>query len=151
MELQMKSENSYGLNIKYEIKEFVRTIDFYNILLGKEALELFDRHAIYSIQDLRLHLTFIQNPAIDTPLYGTFALQLDTDEEVYERFNLFSRNSFLHTVKIDPQKFTAKNHSFRLNDPNGLTWDITNKEKKPHPFYLFNIPPMKSSWDILKL
>lgn len=139
-----------GLNIKYEVKDLVSTIDFYNILLGERAADLYPEHAVYEIKNPALTLTFIENPRADQPIYGNFNLLLSSDEEVYDRFRDFSKKDFSRNIKIDLNNFTPGNHTFRIKDPNGLTWELGAGEKKKEKPRLFNIPRMNSMWDILK-
>lgn len=142
--------NIAGLNIKYEVKDLVNTIEFYNILLGEWAADLYPKHAVYVIENPALTLTFMENPATDQPICGNFNLFLKTDEEVYNRFRDFTKNNFSRNIKIDPANFTPGHHAFRIKDPNGLIWELGAGEKKKKPIQLFNIPRMNSVWDILK-
>jgi hypothetical protein len=139
-----------GLNIKYEVKDLARTINFYNILIGEWAADLYPKHAIYTIKSLLLTLTFIEDPKTVQPVCGNFNLLLDSDKEVYEHFIQFTRNGFANTVKVDPDTFTPNNHTFSIKDPNGLIWKLSIKDKKINTFKFFNIPRVNSVWDILK-
>lgn len=138
------------LNIKYEVKDLVRTIDFYNILLGEWAADLYPKHAVYAINNPILTLTFIENPRAEEPVCGNFSLLLSSDEEVYDRFTDFTRKDFSRNIKIDPNNFTPGHHAFRIKDPNGLTWELGVGKKKKEPFKLLNIPRINSMWDILR-
>ena len=142
--------NIAGLNIKYEVKDLVSTIEFYNILLGEWAADLYPKHAIYVIKNPALTLTFTENPATNQPIYGHFNLILKSDEEVYDRFRDFTKNDLSRNIKIDPANFTPGHHAFHIKDPNGLIWELGAAEKKKKPIQLFNIPRMNSMWDILK-
>ena len=142
--------NSTRLNIKYEVKDLVRTIDFYNILLGEWAADLYPKHAVYVIKNLALTLTFIENPATIQPVCGNFSLFLNSDEEVYDRFRDFTKKDFSKNIKIDPNVFMPGNHPFRIKDPNGIVWELSTGKKKKKTSKLFNIPRINSMWDILK-
>lgn len=142
--------NSTGLNIKYEVKDLVKTIDFYNVLFGELAADLYPKHAVYAIRNLALTLTFIENPATNQQVYGNFSLHLDSDEEVYDRFRDFTKKDFSKNIKIDPNVFTPGNHPFSIKDPNGIAWELRAVQKKKTAPQLFNIPRMNSMWDILK-
>jgi len=144
----MGNVNSTGLNIQYEVKDLVRTIDFYNILFGECTADLYPNHAIYAIQNLTL--TFIENPATDQSVYGNFNLFLKSDEDVYLRFRDFIKNDFSRNIKINSANFMPGNHPFHIKDPNGLIWELGAGEKKKKTIQLFNIPRMNSVWDILK-
>ena len=139
-----------GLNIKYEVKDLVSTIDFYNILLGEWAADLYPKHAVYAIRNPALTLTFIENPRADGAICGNFTLLLSSDEEVYDRFRDFTRKDFSRNIKIDPANFAPGHHAFCIKDPHGLTWELVAGKKKKEPFKLFNIPRINSMWDILK-
>jgi len=139
-----------GLNMKYEVKDLVSTIDFYNILLGEWAADLYPGHAVYTIKNPALTLTFIENPRVEQPINGNFNLLLSSDEEVYDRFRDFTQNDFSKYIKIDPNTFKPGNHPFYIKDPNGLLWELGTGEKKKITPKSFNIPRMNSVWDILK-
>jgi len=146
----MNSLHPVRINIKYEVKDLVKTVDFYNILLGKWAADLYPKHAVYTIKSLMLTLTFIQNPKTVQPVCGAFNLLLDSDEEVYERYYSFAKNHFSNTLTIDPNTFTPANHAFTIKDPNGITWELGVIDKKFNSPKIFNIPRVNSVWDILK-
>jgi hypothetical protein len=138
------------LNIEYEVKDLVSTIDFYDILLGESAGDLFEGHAIYALRKQLLTITFIENPKVTEPIYGNFSFLFNSDKEVYERFVQFTRAGFANTLKADYNSFGPDNHSFGIKDPNGLIWKLGTGKKKKEPFRLFNIPRINSMWDILK-
>lgn len=139
-----------GLNIKYEVKDLAGTIDFYNILLGEQAADLYPGHALYNVKTSLLTLTFAENPQTVQSACGNFNLILTSDEEVYERFTKFVRAGFGRTLKADYRVFGPDNHSFSIKDPNGICWIVNIKEKKVNSFKFFNIPRLNSVWDILK-
>jgi hypothetical protein len=137
------------VNITYEVKDLVNTINFYNILLGEHTSDIYDHHAIYAINSPAVTLTFIENPAVAQPVTGMFSLLLPTDNDVYERFVQFVEHNFIRTIKIQSRTFNTKNHEFTITDPNGITWDL-HVQLAPKRSRLFNIPAMNSVWDILK-
>jgi hypothetical protein len=104
----MKALDSFGLNIKYEVKYLIRTMDFSNILFDESVAELYDKHAVYTIKNLLLTITFAQNPKATASKHGDFSLQFHTDEEIYEHFEKFLKNGSLSTVNIDPHTFSNK-------------------------------------------
>ncbi|WP_426671430.1 hypothetical protein ACPPVU_09345 [Mucilaginibacter sp. McL0603] len=139
-----------SFNIKYEVKDLVRTMDFYNILLGEWAADLFEGHVIYMIKNQLLTLTFIENPDMVQPVCGNYNLFFNSDKEVYERLMQFTREGFANTLKADYNSFGPDNHAFNIKDPNGITWKLSVKDKKINTFKFFNIPRLNSVWDILK-
>jgi hypothetical protein len=122
--------NSTRLNIQYEVKDLVRTIDFYNILFGEWVADLYPKHAVYAIKDPALTLTFTENPTTDQPVCGNFNLFLKSDEEVYNCFRDFTENDFSRNIKIDPANFTPGYHAFFIKGPNGLIWELGVGEKR---------------------
>jgi uncharacterized glyoxalase superfamily protein PhnB len=138
------------LNIKFEVSDLVRTIDFYNILLGESVADLYEGHAIYALRKQALTITFVENPKVTEPLCGNFSFVFNSDNDVYERFTQFTRAGFARTLKADYDCFGPENHSFGIKDPNGLFWKLNVKEKETSTFKLFNIPRVNSVWDILK-
>lgn len=141
---------SVGLNMEYEVKDLVQTIDFYNILFGEQAGELYPGHAVYTVKTPSITLRFRENPNTVPQGCGHFCLEYQSDDEVYQRFSRFTGSGFARKVKIDGQVFGTNNHSFSISDPDGICWKVAVKEKKIQPFKLFNIPRMTSMWDILK-
>ncbi|MCO5950883.1 hypothetical protein [Mucilaginibacter flavidus] len=138
------------LNIEYEVKDLVRTIDFYDILFGESAADLYEGHVIYALRKQLLTITFIENPKVTVPICGNFSFLFNSDKEVYERFVQFTRAGFANTLKADYNSFGPSNHSFGITDPNGLNWKFNIKDKKINTFKFFNIPRVNSVWDILK-
>lgn len=138
------------LNMEFEVKDLVKTIDFYNILFSDQRAELYSGHAIYTLSDPSIAMRFTQNPATTHKNCGNFSLQLTSDDEVYERFSGFAASAFSNKLKVDQKIFSHHNHSFSIYDPNGICWKVATKEKEEQPFKLFNIPRMNSMWDILK-
>lgn len=139
-----------GLNIKYEVTDLVKTIDFYNALLGESARELYKKQAAYMIQGGLLTLTFTQNLKTAQPVCGNFNLMFASDKEVFDRFREFTEKGFMNSVIIDPNIFSARNHSFSIKDPNGITWELSSVSKKTDGPKFFNFPRVNSMWDILK-
>jgi hypothetical protein len=140
--------SSASFNIKYEVKDLVRTMDFYNVLLEDSATDFYEGHAVYTIKS-QLTLTFIENPNA-VPAYGNFSLEFGSDEGVYERFTQFTRQGFARTLKADYKSFGPDNHSFSIKDPDGICWKLSIRDKKINTFKFFNIPRVTSVWDILK-
>jgi hypothetical protein len=139
-----------GLNIRYYVKDIIRTMDFYNILLGDSATDFYEGHAVYTIKSQFLTLTFIEDPHTAKPICGNYNLFFSSDKEVYDRFTQFIRMGFARSLKVDQSKFGPDNHSFSVNDPNGINWKLNSKDKKINTFKFFNIPRVNSVWDILK-
>lgn len=139
-----------GITIHYEVKDLVQTIDFYNILLGDQAGELYPGHARYTIKNPAITLTFEHNPSGKQSVCGNFDLLFYSDEDVFDRFSRFTGSAFSRRVKIDRQTFGPNNHAFHIADPDGIRWSVAVQQKKINTFRLFNIPRMTSMWDILK-
>lgn len=139
-----------SLNMEFEVKDLVKTIEFYNILFGEQTAELYPGHAIYTMPDLSMVMRFVQKPATEQRAVGNFSMQLKSDDDVYERFNSFAASGFSSKLKVDRQVFSHQNHAFGITDPNGLFWNISVKEIHQQSFKLFNIPRMNSMWDILR-
>ena len=93
--------NYLSLNIKYRVKNLVRTMDFYNILIGDAPADFYEGHAIYFIKSQSLILTFIEDPASLEPASGNFCLEFRSDEYLYERFTQFTREGFGSVLKVD--------------------------------------------------
>jgi uncharacterized glyoxalase superfamily protein PhnB len=144
----MPSQTS--LNIKYVVKDLVRTMDFYNILLGDSATDFYEGHAIYTIEGQLLTLTFIEDPRDAQPTSCNYNLFFDSDKGIYERLMQFTRMGFASSIKADHSKFGPDNHTFSIRDPNGIFWKLNIKDKKTNTFNFFNIPRVNSVWDILK-
>ena len=138
------------LNIKYKVKDLLRTIDFYNILLGDRATDFYPKHAVYTVKSMLLTLTFIEDFKVERPARGSFILLFNSDGEVYERFVQFTRAGFSNTLKIDQSEFGPNNHAFCIEDPNGIYWKLGIKDREINTFHFFKIPRVNSVWDILK-
>jgi uncharacterized glyoxalase superfamily protein PhnB len=142
--------NQASINIKYRVKDLVRTMDFYNILLGDSPADFYEGHAAYFLAKQQLILTFIEDPATAEQVYGNFGLEFRSDEDVYERFTDFTRKGFACTLKADYQSFGQENHAFSISDPNGICWQLGIKDKEVNTFKFFNFPLVNTVWDILK-
>ena len=139
-----------GVNINYEVKDLVRAIDFYNILLGERAANLYPKLAVYTIKSMLLTFTFIEYPKTMQPICGNFNLIINSDNEVFERLIQFTRHEFASNIKVNPDKFSPDNHAFGIKDPNGIFWQLSIKDKKTNTFQFFKIPRVTSVWDVLK-
>ena len=139
-----------SLHIKYEVRDLVRTMDFYNILLGDLPADIYEGHAMYTIIRQMLTITFIENPETVQPASGNFNLIFNSGTDLHERFTQFSRKGFPNTPKADHQSIGRGSHSFSIQDPNGICWQISIKDKKTSALKFFNFPRVNSMWDILK-
>lgn len=141
---------SADLNIRYRVKDLLRTMDFYNILLGNSSADIYEGHAIYFMKRQRFTLTFIEDPGTTKLVCGNFQLLFNSDDDVYERVLELTRNGFGHAIKVDHKSYSPDNHAFSVEDPNGIHWYVGIKEKNVNNFKFFNFPRVNTVWDILK-
>jgi catechol 2,3-dioxygenase-like lactoylglutathione lyase family enzyme len=120
----MKTAPFPRMHVSLYVSDLAKTIDFYNLFFGQEAVKIRKGNTKYVLEEPALIISFVENRERVQAHFGHLGFQVETLAELNERLSAAQKADLLTREEIGANCCFANQDKFWVSDPDGMQWEV---------------------------
>lgn len=120
----MKETSFPRMHVSLYVSDLASSINFYTTFFGQPASKVKKGYAKYELSEPGLIISFIENPDRVQSNFGHLGIQVETQEEMYNRLAIARNHGIVSKEEIGTSCCFAVQDKFWVNDPDGVQWEV---------------------------